>query len=410
MILSCCAAVAVADPSVASEADAAPTASYIEHAASGLTAENLGLNDLADPSAPLASRDRRSPSRPMRWRPLFPSARPISRRPSATSAARSPIWSAIMPAPTRRTSETNASPAPSITNRKGEPLAGQLAVAEVIINRVALGRFPSSICGVVRQRGQFSFVRGGRIPQPPQAARNWRTAVAIAQIAMADLADSPAPSALFFHARRVNPGWRLTPRRDGRQPHLLSLSLARRRPPRFPAFPFHSSLGAMATLPDSRLDGCFADLPLVARDVARGVTRMFFRQDLFALCEVPLPNGRRADMMALERQGRAHHRRDQGVARRSARRPQMDRLSRLLRPLLLGGAERASTCSPFEGGCRSDECAGLIVADRYDAAVMREAPCRPLAAARRKAETLRFARRAARRLAGDLDPGLAGLD
>ena len=47
------------------------------------------------------------------------------------------------------------------------------------------------------------------IPQPPQSARNWRTAVAISRIALADLADSPAENALFFHARRVNPGWRL---------------------------------------------------------------------------------------------------------------------------------------------------------------------------------------------------------
>ena len=59
----------------------------------------------------------------------------------------------------------------------------------------------------------------------------------------------------------------------------------------------------MATLPDSLADGCFADLPLVARDVARGITRMFFRQDLFALCEAPLPNGRRADMIALSAKG-----------------------------------------------------------------------------------------------------------
>jgi hypothetical protein len=65
---------------------------------------------------------------------------------------------------------------------------------------------------------------------------------------------------------------------------------------------------------------------------------------------------------------------------------------------------------PFDGEGLGPDCAGLIVADRYDAAVIREAPHRPLAAARRKAETLRFARRAARRLAGDLDPGLAGLD
>lgn len=50
--------------------------------------------------------------------------------------------------------------------------------------------------------------------------------------------------------------------------------------------------------------------------------------------------------------------------------------------------------------------AGLIVADRYDAAIVREAAHRPLAAARRKAEVLRFARRAARRLASQIDPTL----
>ena len=48
---------------------------------------------------------------------------------------------------------------------------------------------------------------------------------------------------------------------------------------------------------------CFADLPLAAQDVARGVTRLFFRSDLFALCEVPLPNGRRADMVAIGAKG-----------------------------------------------------------------------------------------------------------
>jgi N-acetylmuramoyl-L-alanine amidase len=90
---------------------------------------------------------------------------------------------------------------------KGEPLAGQLSVAEVIINRARSGRFPSTICGVVRQPSQFSFVRRGHIPQPPANAQ-WRTAVAIARIAQQDLADGAAPRALFFHARRVSPGWR----------------------------------------------------------------------------------------------------------------------------------------------------------------------------------------------------------
>jgi len=50
--------------------------------------------------------------------------------------------------------------------------------------------------------------------------------------------------------------------------------------------------------------------------------------------------------------------------------------------------------------------AGLIVADRYDAVIVREAGIRPLAPARRKAELLRFARRAARRLATQIDPSL----
>ena len=92
---------------------------------------------------------------------------------------------------------------------KGEPLAGQLAVAEVIINRAASGRFAPTLCGVITQRSQFSFVRGGRIPAPPRTAAAWRTAVAIAHIALDDKADSPVSTALFFHANYVSPGWRL---------------------------------------------------------------------------------------------------------------------------------------------------------------------------------------------------------
>jgi N-acetylmuramoyl-L-alanine amidase len=93
---------------------------------------------------------------------------------------------------------------------RGEPLAGQLAVAEVIINRARSGRFAPTYCGVLRQPAQFSFVRRGNIPQPPSTSRDWHIAVAIARIAIDGLADGGAPRALFFHARRVNPGWRLT--------------------------------------------------------------------------------------------------------------------------------------------------------------------------------------------------------
>jgi spore germination cell wall hydrolase CwlJ-like protein len=93
---------------------------------------------------------------------------------------------------------------------KGEPLHGQLSVAEVILNRARSGRFPTSACGVVKQRGQFSFVRGGRFPPIARTSLAWKRAVAIARIAVQDLADGPAPKALFFHAKRVSPRWRLT--------------------------------------------------------------------------------------------------------------------------------------------------------------------------------------------------------
>ena len=83
----------------------------------------------------------------------------------------------------------------------------------------------------------------------------------------------------------------------------------------------------------------------------------------------------------------------------------MDRLSRLLRPFLLGGAAASRRRSSRRSAILPGE-AGLIVADRYDAAVIREAAHRPLAPARRKAELLHFARRAARRLSAQIDPSL----
>ena len=93
---------------------------------------------------------------------------------------------------------------------KSEPLSGQLAVGDVIANRAnSNGRFPSSYCGVLFQRSQFSFVRGHSLPSVPRASRQWQTAVAIAQIVDRDLKASSAPRALFFHARRVSPGWKL---------------------------------------------------------------------------------------------------------------------------------------------------------------------------------------------------------
>ncbi len=89
---------------------------------------------------------------------------------------------------------------------KGEPLNGQLAVAEVVMNRAKSGRFAKTLCGVVKQPSQFSFVRGGGFP-PVVNQVMWRQAVGVAQVAISGLWESTAPNALFFHARRVSPNW-----------------------------------------------------------------------------------------------------------------------------------------------------------------------------------------------------------
>ncbi len=90
---------------------------------------------------------------------------------------------------------------------RGEPLAGQLAVAQVIINRSEDGRFPASYCGVVAQPRQFSFMRGTQMPQIRTGSAAWARAVAIAEIAHQGLWESEAGDAVFFHAKYVRPSW-----------------------------------------------------------------------------------------------------------------------------------------------------------------------------------------------------------
>lgn len=93
---------------------------------------------------------------------------------------------------------------------RGEPLAGQLAVGQVVVNRAESGRFPADYCGVVYQKSQFSFVRGGAMPRIDRNSAAWQRASAIARIAHEGLWDSEAGDALFFHARYVKPSWSRT--------------------------------------------------------------------------------------------------------------------------------------------------------------------------------------------------------
>jgi hypothetical protein len=149
---------------------------------------------------------------------------------------------------------------------------------------------------------------------------------------------------------------------------------------------------------------CFDGLPPVAAEVARGVTRLFCRRDLFAMCEVPLPNGRRADLMAIDAKGRL------AIVEIKVSRSDLAGDGKWTDYLdycdLFYWAVPSHLAGLLEEERFLPDTAGVIVADRYDAAVLREAPQRPLAPARRKAELLRFARRAARRLSAQIDPSL----
>ena len=93
---------------------------------------------------------------------------------------------------------------------RGETLAGQFAVAEVILNRVDSGLYPRSACGVVGQRGgggcQFSYVCDGRADRMGEGEAT-RTA---GKIAAAMLGGAPrllTDGATHFHTRTVRPGW-----------------------------------------------------------------------------------------------------------------------------------------------------------------------------------------------------------
>lgn len=143
--------------------------------------------------------------------------------------------------------------------------------------------------------------------------------------------------------------------------------------------------------------------PTLAADIARGVTRMLLRHDCVALAEVPLDNGRRADLMAIDGRG--------NVVIVEIKTSRADLLSDSKWPEYLCYCDRyfwavpqGFDLRPFEQHVLLPERTGLIVADRYDAAVVREPVTHPLPAATRKKCILAFARRAGRRAIFLTDP------
>ena len=142
---------------------------------------------------------------------------------------------------------------------------------------------------------------------------------------------------------------------------------------------------------------------IIAADVLRGTCRLLVRAGVAPLAEVPLGGGRRADIMGIDAQGRltlVEIKVSLADLRGDRKWPEyLDYCDRFFWAVPLGFPLALFDTADFQ-----PDRAGLIIADRYDAEELRPAPWVPLNAARRKAETLRFARRAASRLLWVSDP------
>ncbi len=97
---------------------------------------------------------------------------------------------------------------------RGEPDQGKFAVGHVVLNRVASGRFPDTICGVVQQGGevrryrcQFSWWCDGRSDKP-RNQRDWELSNEVALNVYWGLTVDPTEGALWYHADYVSPAWR----------------------------------------------------------------------------------------------------------------------------------------------------------------------------------------------------------
>ena len=175
---------------------------------SGAYAQDLQIAVVEAPGASAVVSQSDTSVIPMEEAPLpqpeVNQADPLAPRESATTLA---ALAETYEAPANLPREIECMASAIFFEAKSETLAGQLAVGRVIAARANSGRFPSTYCGVVFQRSQFSFIRGGAMPVINRTSAAWQRAVKIALIADKGAWQSPVEGALFFHAARVSPSW-----------------------------------------------------------------------------------------------------------------------------------------------------------------------------------------------------------
>lgn len=179
-----------AGPSMASNSNAAPSAPhYLDHATATINGNVSPLNEAGDVSAITANVIRAAEA-------AMPRPRALGELVNAYAATQVPD------------SEQDCLAGAVYFEARGESIEGQLAVAEVVLNRVASDKYPDTICGVVEQPWQFSFVNAtGRIPEADRTSRAWQKAVAISEIALGNLDQKLSKDVLWYHADYVAPAW-----------------------------------------------------------------------------------------------------------------------------------------------------------------------------------------------------------
>ena len=183
----------------ATELDAAPTDLPLAPAAVPQIAQQIAVQPIIELQPPVVAGPLVQP---------VPDITAEEARPASAASLAALVTAQSQPADLPR--ELNCLAGAVYFEAKSEALTGQLAVGRVIVARSKSGRFPNSYCGVVFQRAQFSFVRGGGLPGIDRRSKQWRNAVAIAQIAHGGTWRSPVEGALFFHAAHVSPSWKRT--------------------------------------------------------------------------------------------------------------------------------------------------------------------------------------------------------
>ena len=103
--------------------------------------------------------------------------------------------------------ETNCLATAVYFEARGETLEGQLAVARVVMNRAASGKYPPSWCATIKQPAQFSFVQHGQFPRVDVASAAWARAEGIARLATANVIPTVDTDVLWYHANYVAPSW-----------------------------------------------------------------------------------------------------------------------------------------------------------------------------------------------------------